>query len=67
MLGVGIGIVRKAGDRVRGGIGVGDGGVVDKPLVPVCADFCSEVGCILGDCTSGVKEGRLGSAIWDDG
>ena len=67
MLGVGIGIVKKVGDKVRGGIGVGDGDVIDKPSVSVCADFCSEVGCILGDCTSGVEEGWLGPAIWDDG
>ena len=66
-LGVGIRIVKKVGDKVHGGIGIGDGDVIDESPVSVCADFCSEVGCILGDCTSGVKEGRLGSAIWDDG
>ena len=67
MLGIGIGIVKKVGNKVRGGIGVGDCDVVDKPLVPVCADFGSEAGCVLVDCTSGVKEGWLGPAIWDDG
>ena len=67
MLGVGIRIVRKAGDRVRGGIGVGDCDVIDKPSVLVCADFSSEVGCVLVDCASGVKEGWLGPAVWDDG
>ena len=39
MLGIGIRIVRKAGDRVHRGIGVGDGDVVDQPSVLVCADF----------------------------
>ena len=65
-LGVGIGIVRKAGDRVHGGIGVGDCDVIDEPLVLVCADFSSEAGCVSVDCTSGVEEGWLGPAIWDD-
>jgi len=67
MLGVGIGIVRKAGDRVCRGIGVGDCDVVDKPSVLVCADFSSEAGCVLVDCASGVEEGWLGPAVWDDG
>jgi len=66
-LGVGIGIVKKVGNKVCGGIGIGDGNVVDKSPVSVCADLCSEMGCILGDCASGVEEGWLGSAIWDDG
>jgi len=38
-----------------------------KPSVSVCADLCSEIGCVLGDCTSGVEEGQLGSSIGDDG
>ena len=66
-MGVGIGIVRKVGDRVRGGIGVGDCDVIDQPSVPMCADFSSEVGCVSVDCASGVKEGWLGPAIWEDG
>jgi len=67
MLGVGIGIVKKVGDKVRGGIGIGDGDVVDESSIPVCADLCSESGCIWGDCTSGVEEGWLGATMGDDG
>ena len=67
ILGVVIGTVKKVGDEVHGRIGVGDGDVIDKPSVSVCANLCSEVGCILGDCTSGVKEGWLGASIGDDG
>jgi len=65
-LGVGIGIVKKVGDEVRGGIGIGDGDVVDESLVSMRADLRSEVGCIWGDCASGVEEGWLGAAIGDD-
>jgi len=67
MLGVGIGIVKKAGDNVRRGIGIGDGDVGNKPLVSMCGDLSSEVGCISVDCTSGVKEGWLAFTISDDG
>jgi len=67
ILGVVIGIVKKVGDKVRGGIGIGDGDVIDKPSVSVCADLCPEVGCVLSDCTPGVKEGWLGCPIGDDG
>jgi len=67
MLGVGIGIVKKVGDKVHGGIGVGDCDVVDQPSVPVCADFSSEAGCVLVDCASGVEEGWLGPAVWNNG
>jgi len=66
-LGVGIGIVRKTGDMVCGGIGIGDGDVDDKSSIPVCGDFSSEVGCVSVDCTPGVKEGWLAFAIWHDG
>ena len=66
-LGVGIGIVKKVGDKVHRGIGIGDGDVVDKSLVLMCADLCSETSCIWGDCTSGVEEGWLRAAIGDDG
>jgi len=66
-LGVGIGTLKKAGNRVCGGIGVGDGDVGDKFPVLVCGNLSSEVGCILADCTSGVKEGWLGFAVSDDG
>ena len=65
-LGVGIGIVKKAGDKVHRGIGIGDGDVVDKSSVPMCADLCSEPGCVWGDCTSGVEEGGLCAVIGDD-
>jgi len=67
MLGVGIGIVKKVGDKVRRGIGVGDCDVVDQPSVPMCADFSPEVGCVSVDCASGVKEGWLGPTVWEDG
>jgi len=66
-LGVGIRIVRKVGDKVCGGIGVGDCDVVDQPSVLMCADFGPEVDGVLVDCASGVKEGWLGLAIWEDG
>jgi len=66
-LGVGIGIVKKVGNKVHGGIGIGDGDVVDESSVSMCANLCSEVGCIWGDCTSGVEEGWLTAAIGDDG
>jgi len=46
MLGVGIGIVKKVGDKVHRGIGIGDGDVVDKSPVSMCADLCSEAGCV---------------------
>ena len=37
--GVGIGTLRKGGNRVHGGIGVGDGDVDDKFSVLVCGDL----------------------------
>jgi len=67
IFGISIGIDKKVGDEVHRGIGIGDGDVVDEPLVPVCANFCSEVSCIWGDCTSGVEEGRLIATVGDDG
>ena len=66
-LGVGIGILKKAGDTVRGGIGIGDGDVDDQPSVSMCCDLCSEAVCVSVDCTSGVEEGWLAFAISDDG
>jgi len=65
--GVGIGIAKKVGDKVRGGIGIGDGDVVDESSISMCANLCSEAGCIWGDCAFGVEEGWLGAAIGDDG
>jgi len=67
MLGVGIGTAKKAGDEVRGGIGIGDGDVVDESPISMRADLCSEPGCIWGDCTSGVEESWLRAAMGDDG
>jgi len=67
VLGVGIGIVKKVGDKVRGGIGIGDGDVIDESSIPVCADLSSKVGCIWGDGASGVEEGWLGTIVHDDG
>jgi len=66
-LGVGMGTVKKVGDEVRGGIGIGDGDVIDESLISMCADLRSEAGCIWGDCAFGVEEGRLGATIGDDG
>ena len=66
-LGVGIGIVKKVGDEVHGGIGIGDGDVVDQLSVSMCADFGSEMGCVLVDGASGVEEGWLGPSIREDG
>ena len=66
-LGVSIGIVKKVGDKVRGGIGIGDGDVVDESSIPMCANLCSETGCIWGDCAFGVEEGWLRATIGDDG
>jgi len=66
-LGIGIGIARKTGDMVCGGIGIGDGDVDDKPPILVCGDFGSEVGCISVDCTPGVEEGWPAFAISHDG
>ena len=66
-LGIGIGIVRKAGDMVRRGIGIGDGDVDNEFPVSVCGDFSPEVGCVSVDCTPGVKEGWPAFAILHDG
>ena len=63
---VGIGTLKKGGDRVQGGIGVGDGNVDDKFSVPVCGDLRPKMDHVLANCTLSVKEGRLGLAISDD-
>ena len=67
MLGVGIGIVKKVGDKVHGGIGIGDCDVIDKPSVSMCANLGSEASCIWVDCAFGVEEGWVGPTIWEDG
>jgi len=66
-LGVGIGIAKKVGDKVCGGIGIGDGDVVDESSVSMCTDLRSEVGRIWSDCASGVEEGWLDATMGDDG
>jgi len=66
-LGVGIRIVRKAGNMVCGRIGIGDGDVNDESPVLMCGDFGPEVGCVSVNCTPGVKEGWLSFAISHDG
>ena len=58
--GVGIGTRRKGGDRVRGGIGVGDGDVKDKFSVPVRGDLRSKMDRVSANCTLSVKEGGTG-------
>jgi len=65
-LGVSIRTLKKAGNRVCGRIGVGDGDVGDKFPVSVCGDLSSEVDCISADCASGVEEGWLSFAMSDN-
>jgi len=64
--GVGIGTLKKGGDRVQGGIGVGDGDVDNKFSVPVCGDLRPKMDHVSANCTLSVKEGGLGLAILDD-
>jgi len=65
--GVGIRTLRRGGDRVHGGIGVGDGDVDDKFLVPICGDLRPKMDRVSANCTLSVKEGGLGLAVLDDG
>jgi len=58
--GVGIGTLRKGGDRVCRGIGVGDGDVDDKFSVPERGDLTPKMDCVLANCTLSVKEGGMG-------
>ena len=56
---VGIGTLRKGGDRVCGGIGIGDSDVNDKFSVPVHGDLRPKMDCVSANCTASVKEGGL--------
>ena len=58
--GVGIGTLRKGGDSVRGGIGVGDGDVNDKFSVPDRGDLRPKMDRVLANCTPSVEEGGVG-------
>ena len=58
--GVSIGTLRKGGDSVRGGIGVGDGDVDDKFSVPDCGDLRPKMDHVSANCTLSVKEGGVG-------
>jgi len=64
---VGIRTLKKGGDRVHRGIGVGDSDVNDKFLVLVHGNLRPKMDCVLANCTLSVKEGGLGLAVSDDG
>ena len=64
---VGIGTLKKGGDRVRGGIGVGDSDVNNKISVPICGDLRPKMDRVLANCTLSVEEGGLGLTVSDDG
>ena len=57
---------KKGGNRVHGGIGVGDSNVDDKFSVPVCGDLRPKMDRVLANCILSVKEGGLGLTISDD-
>ena len=57
--GVGIGTLRKGGDSVRGGIGVGDGNVDDKFSIPDSGDLRPKMDCVSANCTLSVEEGGV--------
>ena len=58
--GVGIRTLRKGGNKVCGGIGVGDGDIDDKFSVLECGNLRPKMDCVLANCTLSVKEGGLG-------
>ena len=64
--GVGIGTLRKGGDRVCGGIGVGDSDVNDKFSVPEHGDLRPKMDRVLANCTLSVEEGGLGFSLMVD-
>jgi len=57
--GVGIGTLRKGGDSICRGIGVGDGNVDDEFSVPDCGNLRPKMDRVLANCTLGVKEGGV--------
>jgi len=65
--GVGIRTLKKGGDRVHGGIGVGDGDVDDKFSVLVRGDLRPKMDRVLANCILSVKEGGLGLTVSGDG
>jgi len=65
--GVGIRTLKKGGNRVCRGIGIGDSDVNNKFSVPICGDLRPKMDHVLANYTLSVKEGGLGLAISDDG
>jgi len=65
--GVSIRTLKKGGNSVQGGIGIGDGNVDDKFSVPICGDLRPKMDYVSANCTLSVKEGGLGLAVLDDG
>jgi len=63
---VGIGTLKKGGDRVCRGIGVGDSDINNKFSVLVCGDLRPKMDHVLANCILSVKEGGLALAISDD-
>ena len=61
--GVGIGTLRKGGDSVRGGIGVGDGDIDDKFSVPDSGDLRPKMDHVSANCTLSIKEGGVGFSL----
>ena len=58
--GVGIGTLRKGGDSICRGIGVGDGDIDDKFSVPDCGNLRPKMDHVLANCTLSVEEGGVG-------
>jgi len=63
---VDIGTLRKGGDRVYGGIGVGDGDINDKFSVLEHGDLRPKMDRVSANCTLSVKEGGLGFSLTVD-
>ena len=61
--GVGIGTLRKGGDSIHGGIGVGDGDVDDKFSVPDRGDLRPKMDRVLANCTLSIEEGGVGFSL----
>ena len=64
--GVGIGTLRKGGDSIHGGIGVGDGDVDDKFSVPDSGDLRPKMDRVLANCILSVEEGGVGFSLLVD-
>ena len=61
--GVGIRTLRKGGNSIRGGIGVGDGDINDKFSVPDHGDLRLKMDRVLANCTLSVEEGGVGFSL----